>query len=1119
MKFKFQRIPYLIKNEAVTGIIRIMKISFIFLFIFSFQLLALNTKAQDAVIELKTNSMTVGQLINEIEKQTDYLVVYSNREVDANRKVDVQRKSDKVSSYLNEAFEGTDIGYDFENNYIVLMKKANRNATAIAEMIRSAQQQGKTITGKVVDVNGEPIIGANIIEVGTTNGTVTDIDGNFSLKVADNATIRISYIGYVEQEINTAGETSFNITLAEDTQALEEVVVVGYGTQRKKDLTGGLSVVGKEQLEMVSSTNLMDRLVGQVAGFNITTTNAAPGSDQSLLIRGQNSLSASNDPLIVLDGIPYSGSLVDLDPNNVESLTVLKDASAVAIYGSRGSNGVILIQTKRGAAGKPQVTYKGQYGISEPMQRIQVMGPNEYIRFKRDVGRLKNGYSGDQLDPIAGNIISVSERENYIKGITYDWQDLIFQTGNTMNHQIGISGGTETSKYMAAIAYLNEDGVVYNSKLNRANISANIDQTFNKWLTIGLGTQFVQKENGGVTPNIEHAIKQSPYGKYKDEAGYYVTEPMEYSLITNPMINVNADQDKPSRNFFLNAYAHISFPLKGLSFRMNYGYNYRSGFTGTYYGRDTYEGREQAGLIGGKASISNSNYNDYTWENILRYEHEIGSHHFDATGLFSMQETKSVSSSQSAEGFVTDDTSYFMMGTAERNQTISSSLTETSMLSYMLRLNYSYKGKYLATLTGRSDGSSVFGENNKYAFFPSAALAWHLGEESFIKDNIDWMDMLKLRVSYGVNGNQAITAYRTLDRLYSKVKYIWGDKGTVVNSAYLPSDGVGNPNLKWETTYTANIALDFQLFKGRLGGTIETYLSNTHDLLMTRTVPIMNGYSKIWDNIGQTQNKGMEITLNTVNVKNRDFSWGTDLNFSLNRDKIVELRGDQIDDITNKWFIGKPLSVFYDYNVIGIWQQDDEYFYTDENGVQQNIQVGAAPGAAKVEDVDKNGYIDSNDKKIIGSKRPDFTMSMGNRLTYKQFYFTCLVNGVFGVWREDNVANLGSWTYGITNYVHGANYWTPENTDADIVSPGYINTLGHSFYKKQTYVQIKNITLGYNINKKLVNKFHLSSASVNLSVNNLHTFSNMRQILNYDNGWMASYPTARSYMLGLNINF
>lgn len=981
-------------------------------------------------------------------------------------------------------------------------------------------QQGLVkMTGKIIDGSGEPLIGVNVRVKETQTGTITNTDGMFTLQASPKSTLVLSYIGYTDVVVKANPATVMNITMTEDNQTLEEVVVVGYGSVRKKDLTGGLAVVGKEKLEMGSTANLMDRLVGQVAGLNITTTNAAPGQDQTLLIRGENSLSAKNDPLIVLDGIPYSGSLVDLDPNIIDNLSVLKDASAVAIYGSRGSNGVILIQTKRGSLGKAHVTYKGQVGLSKPMQRIQVMGPNEFIRFKQDQGRLRFNYTGDELDPIAGNIISQTEKQGYASGVTHDWQDYVFQTGFTMDHQLSISGGTENTKYMAAISHLNQEGVVYNSNLTRTNISVNVDQTFNKWLTIGMGSQFIQKENGGITPNIEHAIKQSPYGKYKDDAGYYVSEPMEYSVFANPMRNVNALEDKPSRNFFLNAYAHILLPLKGLSFRTNFGYNYRSNFTGTYYGRDTEDGKETPGKIGGKASISNEHYNDYTWENILRYEREIGAHRFDVTGLFSVQETYKSTSKQTGEGFVTDDTEYHMMGTAERNQSVSSGVSQTAMLSYMGRLNYTFKNKYMATLTARSDGASVFGKNNKYAFFPSAALAWHIGEEKFIKENAEWVDMLKIRASYGSNGNQAITSYRTLDRLYSSVKYIWGDGGAYANTAYLATDGIGNPNLKWETTYTANLGIDFQLLKGRLGGTIELYVANTHDLLMKRKVPIMNGYGDIFDNIGQTQNKGLEITLNSQNIRTADFTWSTDFNFSLNRDEIVELRGDGKDDTDNKWFIGKPLRVIYDYNVVGIWQQDDEYFLTDEKGNKKDIQTGAKPGAAKLEDVDGNGYIDGKDLKIIGSKSPDFTMSMGNRFTYKNFSMSFLLNGVFGMWRDDNVANVGGWTNGKGNYIHGINYWTPENPDTDVVSPGYVAVIPHGYYKKMSYVQIKNITLGYRMSKNLVKKVGLSGIDMNISVNNLHTFSNMRQLLNYDNTWMASYPTARSYMFGLNLTF
>ncbi len=963
------------------------------------------------------------------------------------------------------------------------------------------------IKGKVTDQKGEGLVGVSVLVKGTGKGTSTDANGNYTIDVLPTATLVFSYIGFDPQEIKVNPSGVINVTMSGD-KLLDQVVVVGYGTAKKKDLTGGLSVVGKEQLGMMSTPNLMDRLVGQVAGFSITTGNAAPGANQTLLIRGENSLSASNNPLIVLDGIPYSGSLSDLDPNNIENLSILKDASAVAIYGSRASNGVILIQTKRGALGKAQVSYRGQLGLAEPMQQIEVMGPNEYIRFQQDIGRLRQGYTGYLLDPVAGDIISVTERGNYVNGVTNNWQDYVFRKAMTMDHQLSISGGTENTKYMASIAALDQEGVVYNSRLSRLNMTTNIDQTFNNWLTIGVGLQYTQRSDGGITPNLEHAIKQSPYGSYKDAAGGYVAEPMEYSLIANPMRNVNAIQDAIGRNFFLSSYADIKLPLKGLSARSNFGYNYRSGFTGTYYGRNTFDGREQAGLVGGRASISNSHYNDYTWENILKYERTLGDHRFDATGLFSMQQTKSVSSSQSAEGFVTDDSEYYMMNTAARNIVNSSGLSETALLSYMGRLNYGYKGKYLFTLTGRSDGASVFGVNNKYAFFPVAAVAWNISEENFLKNNVNWIDLLKIRVSYGANGNQAITPYRTLDRLYSNVKYIWGDAGTAVNTAYLAGDGVGNPNLKWETTFSTNIGLDFQLFKNRLSGTIDAYRSRTKDLLMTRTVPIMNGYNRIWDNIGEVENKGLEVTLNSINIDGRDFKWNSTAVFSFDRDKIVELRGDGLDDITNNWFIGKPLRVIFDYNMVGIWQ----------TGEQSTI-AGTAPGAAKLEDLDGNNIINASDRKIIGSRMPRYTASIANRLSYKGFYASAMVTGTFGVWRDDHMANMGAWTFGITNYVHGANYWTPENPSATIVSPGYLNPVGHGYYKKVNYVQIRNITFGYKIPQNITKKIGLSGVDVNTSVNNLHTFSNIRQVLNYDNTWMASFPTARSYMFGLNVNF
>ncbi len=436
---------------------------------------------------------------------------------------------------------------------------------------------------------------------------------------------------------------------------------------------------------------------------------------------------------------------------------------------------------------------------------------------------------------------------------------------------------------MAAVSYLGQQGVVENSDMKRYNINLNVTQSLNNWLEIGVQTQFVQREYGGITPTIEHAVKQSPYGIFKDANGNYYEEPMDQSLIINPFANVNADQDKTSRNFFLNTFANIKMPINGLSIRTTFGYNYRSVFSGNLYGLNKHVGR----TTHGSASISNENYWDYTWENLLKYEKEINRHHFDFTGLFSVQKTQTKKSSESAESFVNDDSSYHNIAAGEKNKKVGSSLRETAMLSYMLRLNYSFADKYLVTLTGRSDGYSAFGANNKYAFFPSVAVAWNIAQENFMENSQDWLDQLKLRVSYGSNGNQAISPYQTLDRLYL-TQYIYGDGGSTANGVYLPNNGVGNPNLKWETTKTFNVGIDFSFFRGRLNGNIDMYLSNTKDLLMWRTVPIMNGYGTILDNIGQTRNKGIEISLNSVNIRNKDFEWRSNINFSFNRDKIVE---------------------------------------------------------------------------------------------------------------------------------------------------------------------------------------------------------------------------------------
>lgn len=1066
----------------------------------------LPAQVKEKLITLSFANIPLKEAMAKIEQSTNYTFFYDASQINVQQKVSLKVKDATAQNAMTALLKGTGLKFEVTNSQIVIYQKKAVSA-----------QTPITLEGQIVDQAGEPIIGANILEQGTTNGVITDIDGKYRLNVKAGSTIQVTYIGFTTQSFKASQMPSV-VKMSEDNKTLQEVVVVGYGSQRKSDLTGGIVAVSEEKLKLVTTNNLMDKLAGQIPGLNITTANARPGEEQTLRVRGENSLSASNSPLIVLDGIPYSGSLTDIDPDIVESLSVLKDASSAAIYGSRGSNGVILIQTKKGKAGKATVSYKGQVGFQQVQKRLNVMKGDEYIQLKQDYYAQNYGFTGDQLDPL--NVLNPSERENYKNGIETDWQDIVFRNALTHDNQVSISGGTESTKYMAAIAHMSQDGVMRNTGLKRSNISMNVTQDFNSWLTIGIGAQFVQKNIDNNQPYLESALKQSPYGQYKDEYGNYVDYPMDETLFYNPMGNVNATTDNVQRNLFISSFAEIKLPIKGLKFRSNLGYNYRSKFQGSYYGRNTLSGK----AVDGSAMVKNEHYYDYTWENLLTYNNTFGKHKIDATGLFSVQETQTKTAQQDAECFVNDDSEYYNMNAGEKNQKVSSSLTETSTLSYMFRLNYGYDNRYLLTLTGRTDGYSAFGANNKYAFFPSAALAWNLSSEEFMADAREkWLDLLKFRFSYGSNGNQAISAYQTLDRL-SIAKYIWGDEGTTANGTYLPFSGVGNPNLKWETTRTFNVGVDFSFFNNRLSGNIDFYVANTSDLLMKRNVPVMNGYNSIMDNVGKTRNKGIEIALNSVNIETKDFQWNTNVNFSLNRDKIVELRGDGQDDVTNKWFIGEPLRVYYDYNVIGIWQSDDPRWNAEKkqflNAEGKQIQSGAKPGAAMLEDVNGDGVISSADKKIIGSKLPSFLLSMGNQFSYKNFTFSFLLNGVFGVTKERKDLNLERWDMRF-NYLSGMDYWTPENPSNEMTSLTYSPFEKHTWYKKVNYVQVKNISLGYTFQQAFLKKYlGVSALNANLSVNNLCSFSNVKNTTNLEAEDMyTSYPTNRSYMFGINLTF
>lgn len=1116
MKIKFLTTPYLIKNETYKGIFRIMKICFILLFVFSFQLMALNTEAQEAVIELETNSMTVGQLIEEIEKQTDYLVVYSNREVDANRKVDVQRKSDKVSSYLDEAFAGTDIGYDFENNYIVLMKKANRNAAAIAEMIRSAQQPGKTITGKVVDVNGEPIIGANIIEVGTTNGTVSDIDGNFSLKVADNATIRISYIGYVEQEINTAGKTSFNITLVEDTQALEEVVVVGYGTMRKSDLTGAISSVTTEDIIRSGKFNLINTLQGKAAGVNIVRNNNKPGGGYSMDIRGLSSISKSNTPLVVIDGIPGS-DLTLINPMDIEKIDILKDASATAIYGSRGANGVIIVTTKRGSIGKPVISYNGYFGLKSPTNRPEFMTGDEWVQMVRESYRAKNNniYVKDEeifTDP--SELKAVQDR-NY-----FDWVNALTRNAIQTSHTIMASGGTNNVEYSLSGGYYNEQGFMMHEDYERYNLKSSIDISTNDYLSFGGSlylTLYINNiGNNDLFQDIHRARQtQHPYSLVTGE----LIRKFPSNGILNPFITQdNILEESKSLNLLGNIYVRIN-PIKGLEFKSSFAPYLTSKRDGRF--RDTWSKALQ-GTSKPTAFMRNTNNYNWVWDNILNYKIAKGLHNVDFTGVIALQQYEK----EELYGDVKDlgfRSLWYNLGGGTVNK-LTSNYSRQSLLSYLGRFNYNFQEKYFLTLSARYDGSSKLAEGHKWSLFPSVAVAWRITEEDFMK-NIDAISNLKLRVSYGETGNDSVDPYSTSANISGTKYYMFGD---AIANGNVPGS-LGNSLLGWETTSEYNIGLDFGLFDNRISSSIEYYNRLTKDLIMNKLIATHTGYSSVPANVGSSRNKGIEFTLNTGNIIKKEFKWFTNFTLAYNKNMIVDLaykedlgkyspqlKGMQ-GDYSNKWFIGEPIRINWIYEVEGVWQLDEK---------DEAAKYGQIPGQWKVKDFDKDGTIHGDkDRTIFGKRSPDWIGGMTNTFQYNNFDFSFHMYWRTGLTDKNQFMVYYAGENNQHNFKNAKiNYWTPENPTNDWAQPsnqGPYRNNASNVYTKSDFLKVSDITLGYSLPIELSRRINISSMRIYATVQNPFTITSF-------NGFDPENPAssigndswiARTTLLGLNVTF
>jgi TonB-linked SusC/RagA family outer membrane protein len=1046
-------------------------------------------------VELKDESLK--EALAKIEKLSDLRMAYPSAQVDMYKNVSLQSQNRTVRNTLELVLSNTVLGFKQQGNTILIFSKQPAKPITAPAAVKE-QAKDTVINGRITNQQGEPLASVSVLVKGTNIGATTNENGSFSINVPIGGdTLLLTNVGFVTRELPINNTSSFNIQLVPESKALDEVVVVGYGTQRRSDITGSVTSVPKERLQNLPVTNVLQAVEGSVAGLNITTNSTAPGSSVDVLVRGQNSIRASTGPFIVVDGIPITsqgGLTNDINPNDIASIEILKDASAVAIYGTRGSNGVILITTKRGATGKPKITYNAYAGPEYKTNLLALMSGEQYVEKNLEYARQTNR----TLAPVP----NFTELANYNAGITTDWIKEISQQGYIQDHNLSISGGSPDFKYYISGEYLDQKGVLQGYQYKRASLRSNLDANLTNWLTVGTSLLFSANNYDGGKVNFLQAGKISPYGQNKDENGNYIFFPMAPdNFYEHPSLGLNTQLFNHAKNLTGNFYAEIKPAFtKGLKFRFNGSYSFIPGRN------DSYAGRSANNQLG-SASANNSETNSWIVENILTYNRTWGEHHIDFTGLYSAQKSSTFSTGIRANTFINDQLGYNGID-ASAVQTASSQLGETQYLSQMGRINYSYASKYLFTATARRDGYSAFGANtSKYATFPSVAFGWNISQEDFMT-NISVIDNLKIRVSYGTTGNQAIPAYQTISQLGS-VQYIYN----TVTTSGISATVLGNPNLKWESTTGTNFGLDFSILKRRISGTIDLYKTKTNDVIIARQIPVISGYSSILDNVAKTSNKGIEITLNTVNITNRNFSWRSTIVFAANRNTVVSIYGDDKDDIVNRLFLGKSLGAIYDYKLIGVWQTGEEAAKSDP---------GAKPGDLKFEDINGDGKITTDgDRMYLGNSFPKFTGGLTNTFNYKQISLNVFFHGLYGVLKNNPVLDIQAYA-GRQNLFADIGYWTPTNGNNSRPSLAYGNTRQYNYPVTSSYLRLKDITMSYRFKEPMANKLGLGSAMVYLSGRNIHTFSDW---FGYDPEYTSfakesfqNYPNVASYVLGVNVS-
>lgn len=981
--------------------------------------------------------------------------------------------------------------------------------------------QAVQVSGQVTAADGNPITGVSVTIRGSSAGTVTDAGGKFSISASPSQVLVFSFVGYKTKEVTVRDSRQLAIQLEAADNSLNSVVVIGYGSQKKSDVTGAIVSLQEKTLREVPVTNPSQMLQGRAAGVYVLNTGNKPGDGVAVQIRGKRSFNAGNDPLYVIDGIPITGGLNDINPGDIESMDVLKDASATAIYGSRGANGVIIITTKRGKLGRTNVNYNGYYGISKIARYADLMNGEQFAEYKRESRRaVINPATGkplyDDSDPDADSkLFEAVELQSIREGTYTDYQRLMIKQGHSQNHEININGGSNTTKFNVSLGYYQDKGIIPGQDFKRYTTRVNLDQSLGKRFKVGISTlgSYSVRNGQDVNPYGQSAdfgaLTENPLGKAYDSTGALIFLPTSDGLRSNPLSELvpGAVINRAKRfRLLTNIYGEAEI-LDGLKFRTSFSPDLAQNHLGNFRGRYTNVRR-----LGDPSASTGEDFSyDYTWENLLTYKKKISKHGFDITGLYSIQSHSRDSSGASVTGLPVEAMEYYNLGAASVINGVGSLYENWTILSYMLRINYTFDNRFLLTLTGRADGSSKFAAGNRWGYFPSIALGWNILNEGFMMNN-NLFSVLKLRASYGKTGNEGIAPYQT-NGLLLRTQY---DFDGTAAFGYRPSS-IPNTNLKWENTASLNFGIDFGILSNRISGSIEVYQSKTTDLLLPKLLPISGGFQSVLTNIGSKRNRGIELTLSTQNIvspSKKGFEWSTDLNLFANKEEIIELSQGKVDDVGNLLFIGQPATVYYDFQKTGIWQlgQDDE--------AKAN---GSIVGGIKVADLNKNGVIDPGDRKILGNDVPKLTGGMTNRFSYRGLDLSIVMFARFGNMIRSPYHGSFRFLSGRVNQ-YNINYWTPANPTNDYPrpnvnqeSPIYGSTLS---YMSGSFVKIRNITLGYNLPRKLIEGIHAEGLRVYLSVQDPFVFA---PFVSKYNGIDPEFPTTstppvRRFLLGLNLH-